>query len=84
MELSSREILVETFEEGVHMNDFLEEVVSNREREEDFSELRKDVADAGVDMLLKMVSHSHVMVISNLETTIDGRSYWDFLGYPPP
>jgi aarF domain-containing kinase len=43
-----RDVLVETFETGQHMADFLENASGN-------SDTRKAVAQAGVDMLLKMV-----------------------------
>ncbi len=54
-DLSGKKVLVETFEVGENMDEFVERLVAENETKA-VAEIRKAVASAGVEMLLKMVS----------------------------
>eukprot|EP00094_Tigriopus_californicus_P011721 TCALIF_11325-PA protein Name:"Similar to Adck2 Uncharacterized aarF domain-containing protein kinase 2 (Mus musculus)" AED:0.03 eAED:0.03 QI:1346/0.66/0.75/1/0.66/0.75/4/7/471 len=54
--LCSEYVLVETFEEGIHIGDFIKDVVNEQDRP-----LMKKVANIGVHMLLKMIFQDNLV-----------------------
>lgn len=59
--LSGEKVLVESYEAGVHVAEFVEQLLACQGDEgagQEFRTTRRAVASAGVDMLLKMVRKS--------------------------
>ncbi len=59
LDLCTKEVLVETFEEGEHVEEFVERTQGRQ----DCNPVRKEVASVGIDVLLKMVNAVHSLAL---------------------